>query len=340
MNLITIKTKNIPTFLQYSELFVENKESENITIEKQYLIEKINLSDINDFKSLVKILYYWDISRVPHAIYNFIESNPEFKYESILDELTEKFSDESTPKKKRRKVNNFIEKIKLFLTTEESNLIAAAISNGFLDVIVYKHHQFLENVKNDINLQSIWHSFHCEYAAQNGHLHILKYLHDNGCPWDSETVKNAAWFGKDDCLQYALENNCPKINATCQAVRSKNFKCLQLLHQYECEWEYDTAELAAFYNRIDMLKFVIENGCPFSTETLNWAASNGSLKSIEYLLSLGVKPNKQTLCEAQRCWNMYGNPQIKHKEAFKEIQDVRTKCLELIKEHLRNQTST
>ena len=49
----------------------------------------------------------------------------------------------------------------------------------------------------------------CQYAAMNGHLPALKYLHENGCPWD----RNTYWYAADrkhwDCLQYAVDNKCP-----------------------------------------------------------------------------------------------------------------------------------
>ena len=50
----------------------------------------------------------------------------------------------------------------------------------------------------------------CSYAAINGHLPALKYLHENGCPWDSWTCLGAAHYKHWDCLQYAVDNKCPE----------------------------------------------------------------------------------------------------------------------------------
>jgi hypothetical protein len=47
-------------------------------------------------------------------------------------------------------------------------------------------------------------------AAQNGHLSALKYLHENGCPWDLYTCLSAAITEHWDCLQYAVDNKCPR----------------------------------------------------------------------------------------------------------------------------------
>ena len=49
----------------------------------------------------------------------------------------------------------------------------------------------------------------CQYAALNGHLPALKYLHENGCPWNPDTCWYAAQDGRWDCLQYAVDNKCP-----------------------------------------------------------------------------------------------------------------------------------
>ena len=49
----------------------------------------------------------------------------------------------------------------------------------------------------------------CLHAAGHGHLPTLKYLHENGCPWDEHTCYCAASYKRWDCLQYAVDNKCP-----------------------------------------------------------------------------------------------------------------------------------
>ena len=48
------------------------------------------------------------------------------------------------------------------------------------------------------------------YAALNGHLPALKYLHENGCPWGSYTCYYAAQHEHWDCLQYLVDNKAPR----------------------------------------------------------------------------------------------------------------------------------
>lgn len=46
-------------------------------------------------------------------------------------------------------------------------------------------------------------------AAENCHLECLKYLHNNGCPWDDYTAYKAAESGDMECLKYVYTNGCP-----------------------------------------------------------------------------------------------------------------------------------
>ncbi|CAL6279836.1 unnamed protein product [Bathycoccus prasinos] len=48
----------------------------------------------------------------------------------------------------------------------------------------------------------------CAHAAKSGHLDILKYLHENGAPWNSWTCTFARKYNRPECLLYALENGC------------------------------------------------------------------------------------------------------------------------------------
>ena len=54
-----------------------------------------------------------------------------------------------------------------------------------------------------------WDRFTCYKAAENGHLECLKYAHEKGCPWHEYTCSNAAFNGHLECLKYAHENGCP-----------------------------------------------------------------------------------------------------------------------------------
>ena len=69
---------------------------------------------------------------------------------------------------------------------------------------------------------------------------MLKYAHENGCPWDEWTCRNAAEGGHLDVLKYAHENWCP--------------------------WDESTRTRACRSNHLDVLKYAVENGCPYDKE--------------------------------------------------------------------------
>jgi hypothetical protein len=71
----------------------------------------------------------------------------------------------------------------------------------------------------------------CAEAAKNGHLDILIFLHQNGCPWDEWTCRKAAENGHIECLKYAHENGCPWNEVTCLfAAKYDNLECLKNGH--------------------------------------------------------------------------------------------------------------
>ena len=62
-----------------------------------------------------------------------------------------------------------------------------------------------------------WDEETCCYAVLGGHLNVLTYAHENGCPWDERTCCYAAEGGHLDVLKYARENGCPWDMEECLA---------------------------------------------------------------------------------------------------------------------------
>ena len=50
----------------------------------------------------------------------------------------------------------------------------------------------------------------CQRASWDGHLEILKWARENGCPWNEDTCANAAENGYLEVLKWARENGCPE----------------------------------------------------------------------------------------------------------------------------------
>jgi hypothetical protein len=54
-----------------------------------------------------------------------------------------------------------------------------------------------------------WDEKTCSHAAEGGHLEVLKWLREIGCPWDEETLVSAITNDRYDVLRWALANGCP-----------------------------------------------------------------------------------------------------------------------------------
>jgi len=78
----------------------------------------------------------------------------------------------------------------------------------------------------------------CIYAAEKGNLECLKYLHENGCPWNENCSKYASKYGHLEVLKY--------------------------LHENGCLWNEDCCEYASSNGHLEVLKYLNDNGCPRS----------------------------------------------------------------------------
>ena len=69
------------------------------------------------------------------------------------------------------------------------------------------------------------------YAAEGGHLEVLQWAHQNGCPWDEGTCKAAAKKGHLEVLKWARQNGCPwGLNTWKRAQRN----CRAYLIEHGC----------------------------------------------------------------------------------------------------------
>ena len=120
---------------------------------------------------------------------------------------------------------------------EEFSYFTCAAYSGLLDCLQHMHS------KNEIIDKSSEDATHaCMYAAQNGQLECLKFLHENGYSWNEFTCARAAQYGHLDCLKYAYENGCV--------------------------WDTMTITFAANFGHLDCLKYAYENKCNYAKHVL------------------------------------------------------------------------
>jgi hypothetical protein len=59
----------------------------------------------------------------------------------------------------------------------------------------------------------------CLQAARKGHWHVLQYLREHHCPWDSKTCSYAAESGQLGTIMWARARGCPWDEQTTAAPR-------------------------------------------------------------------------------------------------------------------------
>merc|ERR1712129_667597 len=72
-----------------------------------------------------------------------------------------------------------------------------------------------------------------------GHIPMIKYLREQGCPWDEDVCSLAALGGHIDVLEYAREEGCP--------------------------WDEDVYVCAARAGHLDVLEWCRRHGAPKGT---------------------------------------------------------------------------
>jgi len=102
-----------------------------------------------------------------------------------------------------------------------------------------------------------------EYAL-NGHLEVLKWAREIGCPWNEDTCSNIAKNGHFEVLKWDRENRCSWDRNTCNSATFST--SLEVLKWFR-EWLFlneDTCDSAAKNEHLKVLKWARENGCPWN----------------------------------------------------------------------------
>jgi hypothetical protein len=156
-------------------------------------------------------------------------------------------------------------------------------------------------------------------AAQRNKLAEVQYLHIQGCPWPPRIFKNAASSGYFELLCWCHEHDCPweASKAATYAAESGNIELMawvlqqpdtqlsehvmfaavatgdipicQYLRAQQCPWDAHSTCLAASDRDVDLLRWLLDNGCPFNANRLiESAAQGGSVEVLAFLQQRGI----------------------------------------------------
>ena len=146
-------------------------------------------------------------------------------------------------------------------------MIRTAASQGNLEMVKYC-------VANECPVDE----WACAKAAQNGHLEVLKYLHEEGkAPWDFHTASFAADNGHLHILEYLVERKFDKYDewACTLAAKFGYFDCLVYLHETaKAPWDSWGVFWAHTNNHSECLQYLLDNNCPLPRD---WRYEDGTL---------------------------------------------------------------
>jgi hypothetical protein len=149
----------------------------------------------------------------------------------------------------------------------DKHTIHAAAEQGNLEMVKYC-------VANECPINAMA----CAFAAQNGHLEVLKYLREEvKAPWDSATANVSAANGHLHILEYLVERKFDKYNewACTLAAKFGYFDCLVYLHETaKAHWDYRAVRLAHKNNQTECVQYLLDNNCPLPP---GWRYEHGEL---------------------------------------------------------------
>ena len=150
----------------------------------------------------------------------------------------------------------------------------------------------------------------CEQAAFRGQLEALQWLLRNNCPYDNQIVwMEAAKGGQLMALKWLLGEQ-GRVVSEKNKSDGKSHNCLLacaaggnvdvmkwLRDEVQQTYDEDVMVVAAYYGRLEMVKWLKEQGWPWSP-TVSWAAASmGRLEVLQWLRENGC-PWDQTTCES------------------------------------------
>ncbi|KAK3278740.1 hypothetical protein CYMTET_13335 [Cymbomonas tetramitiformis] len=135
----------------------------------------------------------------------------------------------------------------------------------------------------------------CAQAASGGHLQVLQWAREQGCPWNAQTCCDAARGGHLEVLQWARAWRNP-WNAKHVALRQSggHLEVLRWAHENGCPWDAWTCSAAA--RKVDITVFGVERvniKTPAERPDMfccgEWWASGGAAVGAREWLPMGAR---------------------------------------------------
>jgi hypothetical protein len=131
----------------------------------------------------------------------------------------------------------------------------------------------------------------CAGAAQGRQLAALQHLRSEGANWDADEIGcEAAMGGSIEVVEWLRQEQGIEFNSTSimWAADGGQIAMCQHLRSIGCEWTESACAQAVTSCHFDMLRWLRENGCPWSVYEVSMeAASVSNIEVLDYIVEQG-----------------------------------------------------
>nr|QBK84648.1 MAG: ankyrin repeat protein [Pithovirus LCDPAC01] len=130
---------------------------------------------------------------------------------------------------------------------------------------------------------------------------IVKYLLKNGAPVDTRAVKVAIEIGDLETIKILLEYKVPVDKAMTAFAFTKRLQIAKYLFENGSYIDSTAVKAAAESGNLEGVKYLIRNNAPIDSEVMNIAVGSWKLEDIKYLFENNVPvDNKTVLASAMK----------------------------------------
>jgi hypothetical protein len=124
-------------------------------------------------------------------------------------------------------------------------------------------------------------------AALAGHVHVLKFLHREACPFDKWSVTAAAHRGDLNMMRWLQQHGCPRDDLTVSitAVCSGNVLLMMWLKEQHLKLYPLLMLHAAEHGHLNMCRYLVDHGRQLTRKACKHAAMGGHTETLRWLLA-------------------------------------------------------
>lgn len=187
---------------------------------------------------------------------------------------------------------------------------------------------FIWNLTKPFQIKFIWRYDLCYKAAEHGQMELLQWaLNENFCidKTDKRVCLYAIGSGNLDAFYWAKDNgflwhmnNLSQCQEAAHIAAEKGqLEILQWLHELGCDFSSERfCTAAAKSGHLDVVRWLPSVGCDWKDSTFAWAVKGDHVKVVKYMIDNGFKMADWTIDGAAQ-WGSMDTLQLLHSMNFK-----------------------